>query len=99
MKKRKLQEQEMMGETNSFSEMISRLRFAIEQTQVYHWQSQSYSEHIALNEFYDGLPDMIDGIVESYQGKYGIQTGYKMFEIRDYSSTDEVINFLKKVGR
>jgi hypothetical protein len=98
MKKRGLMEQEITLGSNPFVEMISKLRFSVEQTQVYHWQSQSYSEHIALNDYYDGIPGIVDGIVESYQGKYGIQTGYKMFEIRDYSTPDEVINFLKKLG-
>jgi len=98
MKKRGLMEQDMMGETSPMVEMISKLRFSVEQTQVYHWQSQSYSEHIALNDYYDGIPDIVDGIVESYQGKYGIQTGYRMFEIRDYTSPEEVINFLKKLS-
>lgn len=97
MKKRGLLEQEMMDQSSPFVEMISKLRFSIEQTQVYHWQSQSYSEHIALNEYYDGIPDIVDGIVESYQGKYGIQKGYKLFEVRDYSTPEEVINFLKKL--
>ena len=98
MKKRGLMEQEMMmGESNPFVEMVSKLRFSVEQTQVYHWQSQSYSEHIALNEYYDGIPDIVDGIVESYQGKYGIQKGYRLFEVRDYSTPEEVINFLKQL--
>ena len=99
MKKRGLMEQEiMMGESNPFVEMVSKLRFSVEQTQVYHWQSQSYSEHIALNEYYDGIPLIVDGIVESYQGKYGIQKGYRLFEVRDYSTPEEVINFLKQLG-
>ena len=99
MKKRGLMEQEMMmGESNPFVEMVSKLRFSVEQTQVYHWQSQSYSEHIALNEYYDGIPDIVDGIVESYQGKYGIQKGYRLFEVRDYSTPEEVINFLKQLA-
>ena len=58
-----------MDQSSPFVEMISKLRFSIEQTQVYHWQSQSLSEHLALNEYYDGIPDIVDGIVESYQGK------------------------------
>ena len=95
MKKRGLMEQEMMGETSPIVEMVSKLRFSVEQTQVYHWQSQSLSEHKALNRYYDGIPDIVDGIVESYQGKYGIQKGYKLFEVRDYSTPEEVINFLK----
>ena len=98
MKKRGLMEQEMLGEASPIVEMVSKLRFSVEQTQVYHWQSQSYSEHIALNEYYDGIPDIVDGIVESYQGKYGIQKGYKLFEVRDYSTPEEVINFLKQLG-
>jgi hypothetical protein len=32
----------------------------------------SYASHKALNEFYDELLDMLDGLIESYQGKYGI---------------------------
>jgi hypothetical protein len=97
MKKRGLMEQEMMGETSPIVEMVSKLRFSVEQTQVYHWQSQSLSEHKALNRYYDGIPDIVDGIVESYQGKYGIQKGYKLFEVRDYSTPEEVINFLKQL--
>ena len=98
MKKRGLMEQEMLGGTSPIVEMVSKLRFSIEQTQVYHWQSQSLSEHKALNRYYDGIPDIVDGIVESYQGKYGIQKGYKLFEVRDYSTPEEVINFLKQLA-
>lgn len=36
--------------------------------------SSSYAAHVALNEFYDGILDLLDGLVESYQGKYGIVT-------------------------
>ena len=28
----------------------------------------SYSAHKALNEFYDGMPDLIDAVAEQYQG-------------------------------
>ena len=95
MKKRGLMEQEMMGETSPIVEMVSKLRFSVEQTQVYHWQSQSLSEHKALNRYYDGIPDITDGLVESYQGKYGILKGYKSYQVADYTTSDEVIGFLK----
>jgi len=98
MKKRGLLEQSDLTKPTSFVEIISKLRFSIEQTQVYHWQSQRFSEHKALNKYYNDLPDILDGIVESYQGKYGIQIGYKMFELKDYSNSDEVVNFLKKLN-
>jgi hypothetical protein len=37
-----------------------------------HWATTSYAKHQALGAFYDGLPDLIDGIVESYQGQKGL---------------------------
>ena len=89
-----IKEQEMM-DTNPFVEMISKLVFSRDQTHVYHWQSQSFSEHMALNGYYDGIPAIADGLVESYQGKYGILKGYKSYQIADYTTSDEVIGFLK----
>ena len=51
------------------------------QAHIYHLQVQgmgSYAAHKALNKYYEDIIDLIDGIAESYQGKYGIITGYKM---------------------
>ncbi len=51
------------------------------QAHIYHLQVQgmgSYAAHKALNNYYEDIVDLIDGIAESYQGRYGIITGYKM---------------------
>lgn len=32
----------------------------------------SYAEHKALNDFYEEILDLTDGLIESYQGKYGL---------------------------
>jgi len=37
-----------------------------------HLKTESYATHVALNEYYDGVLPLIDGMVESYQGMYGI---------------------------
>jgi hypothetical protein len=37
-----------------------------------HWKTKSYAEHMALGDFYDGLVDKIDAIVEMYQGAFGL---------------------------
>lgn len=53
------------------------------QAHIYHLQVQgmgSFAAHKALQEYYEGIIDNIDGIAESYQGRYGIITGYKMPE-------------------
>ena len=47
------------------------------QAHVYHLQTPSFAAHKALNEYYDEIIDLADGLVESYQGRYGIITGYK----------------------
>lgn len=45
-------------------------------THIMHFQTRSYAAHVALNEFYDEIIDLIDAVAEAYQGKYGIITGY-----------------------
>lgn len=41
-----------------------------DEAHIAHWKTKSYAEHKALNEFYDGLLEAIDGFVEQYQGYY-----------------------------
>jgi hypothetical protein len=39
---------------------------------IMHWMTKSYAQHMALGDLYDGLPDLIDSVVEQYIGKYGV---------------------------
>lgn len=39
---------------------------------VHHLTTSSFAEHKALNEFYNEIADLTDGLAESLQGKYGI---------------------------
>jgi hypothetical protein len=43
---------------------------------ILHLQTKSFSEHMALNTFYSELPELVDQVIEAYQGKYGIVTNY-----------------------
>jgi hypothetical protein len=36
-------------------------------------ETKSYAQHKALGSFYDDVLDLTDSLVESYQGKYGLQ--------------------------
>lgn len=38
---------------------------------TYHLKTTKYRDHIALQEYYDGIVDLIDTLVEQYQGLYG----------------------------
>lgn len=66
-KERKIKESHLM-EKESF---ISVFLEILSQIRVYHWQSFGYAEHTALGNYYDAMSDLVDGFVESYQGKYG----------------------------
>jgi hypothetical protein len=37
-----------------------------------HWKTKSYAQHVALDEFYDGILDVLDKLVETYQGAFGL---------------------------
>jgi hypothetical protein len=39
---------------------------------ILHLQTRSYAKHKALENLYEGLPDLADDLIESYQSKYGI---------------------------
>ena len=41
-------------------------------THIQHLKTKSYAEHKALNEFYDGIIDLVDGLAEATQGQYGL---------------------------
>lgn len=93
-----LSEQELEINTGGFKEMISVLFHSRTQVHVYHLQTESFAEHKALQDYYDGVLDLIDGLVESYQGKYGILTNYTTLKVDDYVSNDEVQSYLNKVN-
>jgi len=38
---------------------------------MYHWQTTSYSRHIATDTLLTGLAPLIDRFMEVYQGRYG----------------------------
>ena len=40
-------------------------------THIQHLKTKSYAEHKALNKFYDGIIDSVDGLDEATQGQYG----------------------------
>ena len=53
------------------AEFFMTLLHAATSGHILHLQTTSYAEHKALDEFYNELPDLVDSLIESYQGKYG----------------------------
>jgi len=49
---------------------------AVTTTHLLHLQTRSYAQHVALGGLYEELGELVDGLIESYQGKYGIVNSY-----------------------
>lgn len=43
----------------------------LSQIKIFHWQTKSYAQHIALGNVYEALDKLFDRFVEVYYGKYG----------------------------
>lgn len=52
-------------------EFILSLLHAATNAHLLHWQTKSFAEHMALGEFYEAFPGLIDALVEATQGVTG----------------------------
>ena len=80
---------------SSFKDMVSILLHSQTQVHIFHLQTKSYSEHKALQGYYEGIDVLVDGVIESYQGKYDVVTGYNSIKTEDYKSSEQVIKYFK----
>jgi len=64
---------------------------------VLHLRSRSYAEHKALQKFYEGMPDLVDSVVEAWQGRNGELVEYpdQMVELSEHTDALVYLNFLK----
>jgi hypothetical protein len=80
-----------------FATLVSYLLHSRTQTHIFHWQTTSFAEHKALQKYYEGVDGLLDALVESYQGKYGILTGYSNFKLVEYKGNDQTIAYLEQL--
>jgi hypothetical protein len=57
-----------------------------------HLNTRSYTKHVALNEFYDGIIDLADKFAEAYQGKYGLIGPISLMSAK---KTGNIVEFLE----
>jgi len=81
----------------TFVEFLSVLNSAKQQAVFWHNQTEVYSEHKALNFFYDEIVEHLDGLVESVAGIYGRPQGYEAHDFVDWTSTDDTIAYFRGV--
>ena len=76
-------------------QFVSTLMASRTQAHIFHLQTPSFAAHMALQGYYDGIIPLVDGFVESYQGKYGIITGYDNIALQEYQSCEAIIMFFE----
>lgn len=104
-KKNLMREQKEDNETDvketkagsGFKDMVSILLHSQTQVHIFHLQTKSYAEHKALQKYYEGIDGIVDGLIESYQGKYDIITQYNSIKNEDYKSNEQVIKYFKSL--
>jgi hypothetical protein len=85
-----------MEHNNSIvGQFVSTLFASRTQAHIFHLQTPSFAAHKALNKYYDEIVDITDDLVESYQGKYGIITGYGNIALQEYQSCEAIIMFFE----
>ena len=76
-----------------FTDLINMLKHSLIQSHYYHTTTQSYSEHKALDDYYDNISSHIDALIESYQGTY--DTLIKDYNILPLILDDNVLGYFK----
>jgi len=82
-----------MENNTLMGQFVSALMASRTQAHIFHLQTPSFAAHKALNEYYDEIVGLTDGIVESYQGKYGIVNGYTNVALQEYQSCEGIIMY------
>jgi hypothetical protein len=81
----------------TIGEFFLKLLHAATNGHILHLQTKSYSEHKAMQKYYEQLPDLVDSIIEQWQGAYQTIVEYpnnynpplsdaltEVYEIRDF---------------
>ena len=86
-----IKEAELVSPSVTIGEFFLKLLHASTNGHLLHLQTKSYSEHKALQSYYEGLPDAVDTIIEQYQGAYQVIVEYpNMYEPPKADALQEV---------
>jgi len=80
-----------------YAQFISTLFASRTQAHIFHLQTTSFAVHSALNTYYDEIVELADGLVESFQGRYGIVRGYT--SPASFKEDDQVVNYFEALSK
>jgi len=94
-------EPEVGQEGSEVVKFFSKLFESREMAHVYHLQVRgeegSYAKHEALGDYYEDIVEIIDDVIEVYQGQYGIVDGYDIIDTSSTNSKDPV-QYFEEIG-
>ena len=96
----KLQRPSPMGPCTETAAMIAHsqaLTTSVHQLHLKVTGPGSFSAHKALNEFYDGMPDLVDAVAEQYQGAREKLLDFPAVSPYKCGSVQEAISHMKEL--
>lgn len=99
------QETKETGSPDKVVKFFSKIFESREMAHVYHLtvkgEEGSNAKHMALGEFYDKILDLLDELIEVYQGQFEVIEGYEAIDTSSAKSTEtikyfeDLANFIK----
>jgi len=80
---------------DNFADFVGYLKSSFDQAVVWHHQTNVYSMHKALNNFYDEILELTDGLVESVSGIYGRPVDYAIIQPMNYQNPEQVMAYFQ----
>ena len=81
-------------------ELASILMHSRTQTHIFHLGVSgpgAYAAHVALQGYYEGIVDLVDSLVESYQGKNGLIQFKPVVNLDNNCDTRNIIDYFDKL--
>jgi len=85
----------------AISDLSSMLFFSRTQAHVFHLKVKgpgSFAVHTALNDFYEGIVPLVDDLVQTYEGKYGIIDFVDVSGIDNDASISNIQTWIKALA-
>ena len=75
------------------ADFVGELFLARDVAHSVHLNTRSFSKHMALNTFYDGVIDLADKFAEAYQGRHGL---IGPISLKSTKKTTNIVEFLEQ---
>lgn len=82
---------------NTVEEYLGTLQQATVEAWKDHLKTDKYSDHIALNDFYEDIVELVDDLIEQYQGLHGVVKDLKNILTTDKQGAIEYLDDLREL--